>query len=92
MERRITSLRETGVRDLPSTGRFEPVSDYFLVDESQDLRGRTVLEADKPGELTVRDMLVDPDTQRVAIVELSDGRRMPIEHVRLRGSYVSLEG
>jgi hypothetical protein len=91
MVKRLTSMTETGLHSLPSTGMYEPVSDYFLVDESLDLRGRRVFGDDGETDVTVDDMLVDPDSQRVAIVELSDGRRLPIEHVRLKGSYISLE-
>jgi len=88
--RRITSLTETGFRATPSTGAYQPVSDYFLVDEKQDLRGRKVLSGTKFEDLCVTEMLVDPDTNRVAVIELSDGRRHPIEHVRLQGSYIKL--
>ncbi len=80
------------MRIVPSSGAYEPVSDYFLVDESLDLRGRQILAEDGNTEITVKDMLVDPDTERVAMIELSDGRRLPIEHVRLKGSYVQLTG
>lgn len=79
------------MHSLPENGAYKPVSDYFLVDESLDLRGRKVFGEDGVGDLCVTDMLVDPDTQQVAIVELSDGRRMPIEMVRLKGSYVRFE-
>lgn len=88
---RITSLKETGMRVTPSTGEFKPVSDFFLVDEGMDLRGRRLREGDKDSTVTVSDMLVDPDTQRVALIELSDGRRIPIENVRLQGSYIRIE-
>ena len=88
---RITSLRETGVRATPSTGSYVPVSDYFLVDSKQDLRGRTLINGEGPQNVTVKDMLVDPDTNRVAMIELTDGRRIPIEHIRLRGNHVYLE-
>ncbi|WP_377886417.1 PRC-barrel domain-containing protein [Algimonas porphyrae] len=77
------------MRVMPSTGHYEPVSDYYLQDESQDLRGRTVTGPD--GDLgTVKDMLVDPDIQKVAMIELSDGRRIPIKYVRLHGSQVRI--
>lgn len=93
---RITSLKETGVRITPSTGHFAPVDDYFLVDEGQDLRGRKVtrlLDSKQIEQVgTVSDMLVDPDTHQVAMIELEDGRRLPIELVRLRGSEIRLEG
>ncbi|MGB6231716.1 MAG: hypothetical protein WBF53_16485 [Litorimonas sp.] len=93
---RITSLTETGMRITPSTGHYVPVDDYFLVDESQDLRGRDVTRMLDSKEIehvgVVADMLVDPDTREVAIIELKDGRRYPIEMVRLRGSQVRLEG
>lgn len=89
--KRITSLTETGMHVLPSTGSYVPVEDYFLVDESLDLRGRSVLGNGGHADLTVKDMLVDPDSKRVAMIELSDGRRLPIEHVRLQGSYVRIE-
>lgn len=76
---------------MPSTGAYEPMSDYYLVDEKQDLRGRRILTNDGPSDLSVTMMLVDPDSNRVAMIELSDGRRCPIETVRIQGSYVRLE-
>ena len=89
--RRITSLTETGLRIAPATGNYRPVDDFFLVDETQDLRGRAVSgRAGDMGEVT--DMLVDPETHRVAMIELSDGRRVPIESVRLHGRDVRIEG
>ena len=88
---RITSLKETGLRAVPSSGTYLPVDDFFLVDESQDLRGRAILGDENEVPLSVNEMLVDPDTQRVAMIELSDGRRLPIERVRLQGSYVRIE-
>lgn len=88
---RITSLTETGFRATPSTGAYAPVSDYFLVDSKQDLRGRRIVGDTMPDDLAVADMLVDPDTNRVAMIEMTDGRRVPIEQVRLRGSHIYLE-
>ena len=87
--RRITSLTETGLRIAPPTQDFRPVDDFFLLDERQDLRGRPV--TGRSGDMgEVRDMLVDPQARRVAMIELSDGRRVPIEHVRLDGQTVRL--
>ena len=88
--RRITSMTETGMRITAPTAHFRPVDDFFLVDEKQDLRGRAVTsEGRDMGH--VQDMLVDPDNRRVAMIELSDGRRLPIEMVRLDGDSVRLE-
>ena len=74
---------------------YDPVDDYFLVDESHDLRGRRVTQmaANKTLEDVgvVTDMLVDPETHRVSILELNNGRHLPIEDVRLRGSHVRIE-
>ena len=87
--RRITSLTETGMRITPPTRNYQPVDDFFLLDEKQDLRGRAV-ENDHGPMGSVADMLVDPEARRVAMIELSDGRRVPIENVRLRGDMVRL--
>lgn len=85
-------MSETGMKILPREGHYKSVSDFFLVDETQDLRGRFF--KDQKGDLsaiTVTDMLVDPDRDHVALIELSDGRRIPIEKIRLRGRYVTLQ-
>ena len=87
--RRITSYTETGMRITPPTRDYQPVDDFFLLDEKQDLRGRSV--SSERGEIgSVADMLVDPDARRVAMIELTDGRRVPIEMVRLDGETVRL--
>ncbi len=87
---RITSLTETGMRITPPTKVYKPVDEFLLLDEDQDLRGRAV--SDVTGDLgEVTEMLVDPEERRVAMIELSDGRRVPIEQVRLDGQHVRLE-
>ena len=86
---RITSLKETGMRITPPAKRYQPVDDFFLLDEAQDLRGRSV--TGRGGDLgSITEMLVDPEARRVAMIELSDGRRVPIEHVRVEGEIVRL--
>ena len=87
---RITSLTETGMRITPPTKDFRPVDDFLLLNEEQDLRGRFV--SDSTGDLgQVTEMLVDPENRRVAMIELTDGRRVPIEQVRLDGQNIRLE-
>lgn len=89
---RSTSRSESRHRQAPSPIAYRSVSDFFLVDESQDLRGRAFKpEAGSLSAGTVTDMLVDPEAKRVALIELSDGRRIPIEAIRLRGRYVTLQ-
>ncbi len=87
---RITSLTENGMRITPPTKDYRPVDDFLLLDEDQDLRGRAV--SDVSGDLgQVTEMLVDPENRRVAMIELTDGRRVPIEQVRLDGQNIRLE-
>lgn len=87
--RRITTMTETGMRITSPTRNYQPVDDYFLLDETQDLRGRSV-ESETGAMGEVADMLVDPKARRVAMIELTDGRRVPIENVRLHGDRVHL--
>ena len=88
--RRITTMTETGMRITPTTQNYAPVDDFFIVEPKLDLRGRRV--SDRSGDRgEVTNMLVDPQARRVAMIELSDGRRVPIEHVRLDGEHVRLE-
>lgn len=89
--KRITSLKETGIHTLPEGGTFKSVDDFILQDESLDLRGRQLIQDGQPDDTVVTDMLVDPDTHRVVLIELSDQRRIPIEWVRLQGSFIRLE-
>lgn len=86
---RLNMLNEPRLHALPSTGTYKPMSDYELADQRQDLRGRTFVEGEQETAI-IQDMLVNPDTNRVEIIELSDGRRIPITYIRLKGQKVFL--
>lgn len=54
-------------------------SDWELENDDQDIRGRTLLDAGGARLGVIKDMLVDPDDERVAAVRLDNGEIIPIE-------------
>lgn len=67
---------------------LESLSNWELVHENQDIRGREVQS--ETGELygKVEDMLVDKDKEHVAAVRLSDGRLVPAHHLEITDARV----
>lgn len=54
-------------------------SEWKLENDEQDIRGRTLLGADGARLGVVKDMLVDPDRERIAAVRLDNGEVIPVE-------------
>lgn len=67
------------------------LDDWQLVDDDQDLRGRALLTRTGERIGTVKRMLVDRDAERVAALELDDGRTVAIEEVELRDGQAYLD-
>lgn len=68
--------------------KLESLSDWELVHDDQDIRGRPVQSATGQQYGRVEDMLVDKDKEHVVAVKLSDGRMVPAEHLEITDDQV----
>ena len=67
---------------------LETLSNWELVHDNQDIRGREVQSETGDVYGTVEDMLVDKDKEHVAAVRLSDGRLVPASHLEITDTKV----
>lgn len=67
---------------------LESLSDWELVHDNQDIRGRPVQSATGEEYGKVEDMLVDKEKEHVIAVRLSDGRLVPAEHLEITDDLV----
>lgn len=62
---------------------LESLSNWELVHDNQDIRGRPVQSATGQQYGSVEDMLVDKEKEHVVAVKLSDGRLVAAEHLEI---------
>lgn len=62
--------------------------DYRLVDDDQDVRGRTVVDQNGQTLGTVDSMLLDTDSELITTLVLEDGTEVPVADVTLAGDVV----
>ncbi|MGB3626941.1 MAG: PRC-barrel domain-containing protein [Henriciella sp.] len=67
---------------------LESLSNWELVHDEQDIRGRDVQSETGESYGTVEDLMVDKDKEHVAAVKLSDGRLVPASHLEITDSRV----
>ncbi|MEE4199205.1 PRC-barrel domain-containing protein [Erythrobacter sp.] len=63
---------------------LKELSDYQLVNDDQDLRGRPLYTTDGTRLGVVERMMVDPDRDHVAALVLEDGRLVPVSEIEIR--------
>jgi sporulation protein YlmC with PRC-barrel domain len=66
------------------------LTDWELVDASQDLRGKHIIDDSGHDQGEVADLLVDTESKRVASVRTHNGRIIPIKPLQARRSEVVL--
>lgn len=68
--------------------KLDVLDNYDLVHESQDIRGRPLVDTDGRRLGIIKDMLVDPGQNRVAAIRLEDGRVTPIDPLEIHDNAV----
>ena len=67
---------------------LEVLDDYKLEDQSQDIRGMPLVGPEGERYGIIKDLLVDPDQERVAAVRLEDGRTTAVEPLDIHDNCV----
>ena len=71
--------------------RFEQLdkaSDWKLVDDDQDIRGRPLMSPEGEHYGKIDEMLVDKDKEEVVAIALEDGRMCGVEYLEIRDDKV----
>ena len=64
------------------------LSDFKLVDEHQDIRGRAVRDEEGRDLGTVRYLIVNTDAEEVDTIVLENGQEFPVEAIDVRDDHV----
>ena len=72
----------------PQFDKLESLGDWELENDSQDIRGRTLIDEDGKELGVIADLLVDKEAERVAAIRLKDGTALGIERVDIRDNRV----
>ncbi len=68
--------------------KLDVLDNYDLVHESQDIRGRPLVNTEGERFGIIKDLLVDPKQNRVAAVRLEDGRVTPTDPLEIHDNAV----